>query len=108
MCGGCLSVAYTLTRVRGNDDEPQLPVKRLNTFNVNKCIIAWVLEFISNRAQYVFNTSLVSVTNTGAPQGCVISPVLFTLYTNDCRSDIASINPILKFEDDTAIRGLIK
>ena len=21
MCGGCLSVAYTLTRVRGNDDD---------------------------------------------------------------------------------------
>ena len=48
------------------------------------------------------------VTNTGAPQGCVISLVLFTLYTNDCRSEIASINPILKFADDTAILGLIK
>ena len=48
------------------------------------------------------------VTNTGAPQGCVLSPVLFTLYTNDCRSEIASINPILKFAEDTAILGLIK
>ena len=47
------------------------------------------------------------VTNTGDPQGCVISSVLFTLYTNDCRSEIASINPILKFSDDTAILGLI-
>ena len=72
----------------------------LNTFNVNKHIIAWVLEFLSNRHQYVYfneNSSNVLVTNTGAPQGCVISPVLFTLYTNDCPSDIASINPILKF-----------
>ena len=74
-------------------------------------IIAWVMEFLNNRPQYVFfneNSSNVLVTNTGAPQGCVISPVLFTLYTNDCRSEIASINPILKFADDTAILGLIK
>ena len=62
--------------------------------------IAWVLEFLSNRPQYVFlneNSSNVLVTNTCTPQGCVISPVLFTLYTNYCRSEIASINPILKF-----------
>ena len=50
----------------------------------------------------------VLVTNIGAPQGCVISPLLFTLYTNDCRSEIASINLILKFADDTAILGLIQ
>ena len=65
---------------------------------------------MSNRPQYVFfneNSSNVLVTNTGAPQGCVISPVLFTLYTNDCRCEFASINPILKFADDTAIIGLI-
>ena len=37
----------------------------------------------------------------------VISPVLFTLYTNQCLSYIASNNPILKFADDSAIVGLI-
>ena len=47
------------------------------------------------------------ITNTGAPQGCVISPVLLILYTNDCQSDIASINPISKFADNNAILGLI-
>ena len=74
-------------------------------------IIAWVLEFLSNRPQYVFfneNSSNVLVTNTSAPKGSVISPVLLTLYTNDRRSEIASINPILKFADNSAILGLIK
>ena len=32
-------------------------------------------------------------------QTCVISPVLFTLYTNDCCSQIASINHVVKFAD---------
>ena len=47
------------------------------------------------------------MTNTCAPKGCVISPVLFILYTNECPSGIASINPILKFAYGTAILGLI-
>ncbi len=29
-------------------------------------------------------TSTAITTNTGAPQGCVLSPFLYTLYTNDC------------------------
>lgn len=35
-----------------------------------------------------FNSVLsdVAVNSTGAPQGCVSSPLLFTLYTNDCIS----------------------
>ena len=41
------------------------------------------------------------------PSPSVISRVLFTLYTNESRSNIASINPISKIADDTAILGLI-
>ena len=37
-----------------NTIQPHLLVKKLNTFNVNKHIIVWVLEFLSNRPQYVF------------------------------------------------------
>ena len=44
--------------------------------------------------------------STGAPQGCVSSPVLFTLYTNECRSGNPN-NYIIKFSDDTAILALL-
>ncbi|KAK3550131.1 hypothetical protein QTP86_021062 [Hemibagrus guttatus] len=44
--------------------------------------------------------------NTGAPQGCVLSPLLYSLYTYDCVATSSSTN-IIKFADDTAVVGLI-
>jgi len=44
--------------------------------------------------------------NTGAPQGCVLSPVLFVLYTNDLQSTNDNVK-IIKYADDTAVIGLI-
>lgn len=40
------------------------------------------------------------------PTGCVLSPLLFSFYTNNCTSNIASVK-LLKFADDATIIGLI-
>lgn len=56
------------------------------------------------RVNSVLSSSIV--TNTGAPQGSTISPVLFTLYTNECRGSSSDVLHI-KYADDTAIVGLI-
>ena len=44
--------------------------------------------------------------NTGAPQGCMLSPLLYSLFTHDCVFMHAS-NSIIKFADDTTVVGLI-
>ena len=74
---------------------------------LNPNIILWVQQFLTGRLQRVClgtTRSGTIRTNTGAPQGCVISPVLFTLYTNDCVSTHDSCE-IIKYADDTAILG---
>ena len=90
-----------------NTIKPHLLIEKLCALNINKNIISWVLNFMTNRPQFVYTSkgeSTQLVINTGAPQGCVISPVLFTAYTNDCTSTKL---PLLKFADDTALQGLI-
>ncbi|KAI3366907.1 hypothetical protein L3Q82_009551 [Scortum barcoo] len=65
--------------------------------------------FLTGRPQAVRMGSTTSSTltlNTGAPQGCVLSPLLYSLFTHDCVATHSS-NTIIKFADDTTVIGLI-
>ncbi len=76
---------------------------------VNYHLIHWYHAFFRNRVQIVKVNQTYStpiVTNIGAPQGCVRSPFIFILYTDDCRADGPNTF-ILKFSDDTVLLSLL-
>ena len=50
--------------------------------------------------------SETKITNTGCPQGTVLSPYLFSLYTSDYR-DNHELNTLVKYADDTFLLSLI-
>ena len=97
-----------------NTIQPHLLIPKLRSMNVSKSICLWILDFLTQRPQFVFINqngkifkSSISVINTGVPQGTVLAPTLFTIYTDSCRSLFDNI-PILKYADDTAIQALIR
>ena len=72
--------------------------------------VLWILSYRTNRPQYVKLSATIRsdviFTSTGAPQGTVLSPFLFSVYTADCRS--SHTNCIMdKYADDTVLTGLI-
>jgi len=78
---------------------------------VPSSIMAWILDYLTNRSQYVRlscngTLSHMLISNTGAPQGTVLAPFLFTIYTSDFRSTDEKC-PIIKFADDSAMIALI-
>ncbi|KAI3375668.1 hypothetical protein L3Q82_003976 [Scortum barcoo] len=88
---------------------PSKLVTKLRDLGLNSALCDWILNFLTGRPQAVRMGSTTSSTltlNTGAPQGCVLSPLLYSLFTHDCVATHSS-NTIVKFADDTTVIGLI-
>ena len=92
-----------------NTIQPELLRDKLDHAGVCHQLTSWLLDFLTNRPQFVRTGGCVSdtvVCSTGAPQGTVLAPLLFTVYTADFTHHSANCH-LQKFSDDSAIVGLI-
>jgi len=92
-----------------NTIEPVKLVLKLSSLGLNCSLCNWILDFLTGRPQVMRMGSLTSsalTLSTGAPQGCVLSPLLYALYTHDCPATHSS-NTILKFTDDDTTRMVV-
>lgn len=81
---------------------PHKLLNKLLTLGLGTPLSLWIMDILTNRLQHVRIGHLTSSTitlSTGAPQGYVLSPVLYSLFKHDCT--------LFKFADDTTIKDLI-
>ena len=92
-----------------NTIQPALLRRKLERAGVDEQLTAWTIDYLTNRPQYLRLHDCVSqvvVCSTGAPQGTVLSPFLFSLYTSDFRYNSDHCH-IQRFSDNTAIIGCV-
>ena len=93
-----------------NTIKPSLLAEKLAVMRVEETLISWTHDYLTNRQQYVRLQGCQSemvVCSTGAPQGTVMSPFLFTLYTSDFQANSNKCH-LQKFSDDSSIVGYIR
>ncbi|KAI3363944.1 hypothetical protein L3Q82_001522 [Scortum barcoo] len=90
---------------------PSKLVTKLRDLGLNSALCDWILNFLTGWADprlcgWAAPHILHPDSEHRHPQGCVLSPLLYSLFTHDCMAAHSS-NTIIKFADDTTVIGLI-
>ncbi|KAI4897428.1 hypothetical protein NFI96_004653 [Prochilodus magdalenae] len=109
--GGCaVRVMFFDFSSAFNTIQPLLLRDKLMKMEVDMHLVTWITDYLTGRPQHVRIRDCSSdtvISSTGAPQGTVLSPVLFTLYTSDFKYN-SELCHMQKFSDDTAIVGCVR
>ncbi|KAI4902349.1 hypothetical protein NFI96_003952 [Prochilodus magdalenae] len=108
--GGAVRVMFFDFSSAFSTIQPLLLRDKLMKMEVDMHLVTWITDYLTGRPQHVRIRDCSSdtvISSTGAPQGTVLSPVLFTLYTSDFKYN-SELCHMQKFSDDTAIVGCVR
>ena len=111
--GGTVRITFLDFSSAFNTIQPLLLGEKLRVMGVDDTMISWITDYLTGRPQFVrlghgfCVLSDVVVSDTGAPQGTVLSPFLFILYITDFQHNCESCH-LHKFSDNSAVVGCIR
>ena len=76
-----------------------------NHFGIHDPLLSWITNYLKDRSQFVNingNQSDIARVTCGIPQGSVLGPILYSLYTSDMPNAITSGTKYM-YADDTTI-----
>ena len=80
-------------------------LRKLDYYGIRGTALKWFHSYLTNRKHFIYyldqNSNIENIT-CGVPQGSVLGPLLFIIYTNDLPYSLEKSNCIL-FADDTTI-----
>lgn len=83
----------------------EILIEKFNGYNIGPRYLRWIRDFLTDRSYTFVHSSgkYTIVTDDGFPQGSVLSPSLFNIYTRDIHNLETENVKILQYADDITL-----